>query len=283
MASTNFTSGTVIESEWLNDVNAVVYEDTVPPATQAAIDAVEDSLGTIASQDANAVAITGGTIVNITDLSIGDGGTGASDAATAFTNLKQAATTTSTGVVLLATDADIISGTATDRVITPGNFRNAALVTSTVVTLSGTFVDFTSIPSWVKRISVLFKDVSTNGTSPYIVQIGTSSGVATSGYSTAIVMIQNATTPATETSWTGGFPLCPAVSATASFTGRLILELQDSVTGTWVGTVTGSFATGTSTFGASSKTLSGTLDRLRITTAGGVNTFDAGTVNIIYE
>jgi len=44
-------------------------------------------LGTIATQNANAVTITGGSISGITDLAVADGGTGASNAADARTNL----------------------------------------------------------------------------------------------------------------------------------------------------------------------------------------------------
>ena len=52
-----------------------------------------------------------------------------------------------------------------------------------VASTSGTSIDFTSIPSTVKRITIMFDGVSTNGTSRGMIQIGTSSGVATSGYS----------------------------------------------------------------------------------------------------
>lgn len=77
------------------------------------------SVGTIAAQNANSVAITGGSITGITDLAIADGGTGASTAADAFTALKQAASETATGVVELATNAEVATGTDTTRAVTP--------------------------------------------------------------------------------------------------------------------------------------------------------------------
>lgn len=70
-------------------------------------------------------AITSGSITGITDLAIADGGTGASTAATAFSNLKQAATTSATGVVELATDAEAMAGTDTTRAVTPSNLASA--------------------------------------------------------------------------------------------------------------------------------------------------------------
>ena len=44
-------------------------------------------LGTIATQDSNSVSITGGSITGITDLAVADGGTGASTAGAARTNI----------------------------------------------------------------------------------------------------------------------------------------------------------------------------------------------------
>jgi hypothetical protein len=52
-------------------------------------------------------------------LPIANGGTGATTAANAFTAIKQAANTTTTGVVELATNAEAAAGTDTSRAITP--------------------------------------------------------------------------------------------------------------------------------------------------------------------
>lgn len=96
MADTTFVPGTVIASTWLNDVNDTVYDllgdGTLAPVTKADI-RTNLGLGTIATQAANNVAITGGTISGVTvtglatDLAVADGGTGASTPAAARTNL----------------------------------------------------------------------------------------------------------------------------------------------------------------------------------------------------
>jgi len=69
----------------------------------------------------SSVVITGGSITGITDLAIADGGTGSSTAADAFTALKQAATESATGVVELATTAETVTGTDTERACTPAD------------------------------------------------------------------------------------------------------------------------------------------------------------------
>lgn len=231
---------------------------------------------------ANAVLISSGTAPQwTTTLGIASGGTGQATAATAFDALKQAATDAYTGVVELATTAEVQAGTDTTRAITPSTLRGGALVQGTAVnTTSGTTVDFTSIPSWAKRIVVMLVGVSTNGTSRVIVRIGTSSGFDVTGYSSEVTTGLNLANYVIETT---AFALdSPYTASTDIRHGSLVLE---NVTGnTWVSRSTlyqeGQNVVG---LGAGSKALSGVLDRVRVTTVNGTDTFDAGTINIMYE
>lgn len=148
-------------------------------------------------------------------------------------------------------------------------------------TTSGTSKDFTSIPSWVKRITLNLAGVSTNGSDAYIVQIGDSGGIETTGY---LGSGGNLTSGGFNSNFTAGFGLMNGTSASDVLHGRVILELLDASTNTWTATahLTAS-NTSVHFFGTGSKSLSATLDRIRLTTSGGANTFDAGSVNILYE
>lgn len=156
------------------------------------------------------------------------------------------------------------------------------LTSGTAVSASGTAVDFTGIPSWVKRITILFNDVSTNGTSNWIVQIGDSGGIETSGYVGTGSIVENAAATTVASFTTGfGFPFANAGNAVF---GSVVINLTDAANFLWDATGTlgnGAFLILASTGGG--KALSSTLDRVRITTVGGVNTFDAGIINILYE
>jgi len=69
------------------DNNIIVGNGTTWVAESGATARTSLGLGSIATQAANNVSITGGSITGITDLALADGGTGASDAPTARTNL----------------------------------------------------------------------------------------------------------------------------------------------------------------------------------------------------
>jgi hypothetical protein len=148
-----------------------------------------------------------------------------------------------------------------------------------VASTSGTSIDFTSIPSWVKRITVCFNGVSTNGSSNVQIQIGTSSGVETTGYNSGAGY---GTTVGTFASSTTGFILDVSATASALRYGSMIINLLGS--NIWANQCcTFSTTTTTNTSGGGAKTLSTTLDRVRITTVNGTDTFDAGSINIQYE
>ncbi|EUB95872.1 hypothetical protein PMI07_002360 [Rhizobium sp. CF080] len=67
--------------------NIIVGDGTTWVAESGATARTSLGLGTMATQNATAVAITGGSVAGITDLAVADGGTGASTAAAARANL----------------------------------------------------------------------------------------------------------------------------------------------------------------------------------------------------
>jgi hypothetical protein len=155
----------------------------------------------------------------------------------------------------------------------------AFIAGTAVASTSGTSIDFTSIPSWVKRVTVMFNGVSTNSTSNYQIQIGSGS-VTTSGYLTTSTYASSAVATAT---FTTGFGLANPSGASTVFQGSVILTLLGSNTWVAMGVIGESDVARTWIVGGSSPALSGALDRVRITTVNGTDTFDAGSINILYE
>jgi hypothetical protein len=154
----------------------------------------------------------------------------------------------------------------------------AFIAGTAVASTSGTSIDFTSIPSWVKRVTVLFRGVSTNGSSNYLVQIGSGSPTTT-GYTGSASVV---TTGVATTNFTTGFGVYNNLGASTVFDGAMtIITLGSNV---WVASGVSAITAVIGTMPtAGSVTLSGTLDRVRITTVNGTDTFDAGTINILYE
>ena len=164
--------------------------------------------------------------------------------------------------------------------------QGAAITAGTAVaTTSGTSIDFTGIPSWVKRITVMFDQVSTNGISFVQVQLGDSGGVETTGYlSTGAYILTTGGTPsASSGSFSSGFGL---FAGGASYSRDGIMTIANISGNNWVSSHSMSILDGVASipmFGGGRKALSATLDRVRITTVNGTDTFDAGSVNILYE
>ena len=160
-----------------------------------------------------------------------------------------------------------------------GTIRQGTAVAST----SGTSIDFTGIPSWVKRVTVMFDGVSTNGTSTVQVQLGTGAGptFTTTGYSGASFANTVAAGAATEVN-TSGFRIVANSNATWAMVGTAVISL---ITGnTWVESGFLDRAdSGRPTSSAGACSLAAALTAIRITTVNGTDTFDAGTINILYE
>ena len=149
-------------------------------------------------------------------------------------------------------------------------------------TTSGTSIDFTSIPADVKRMSFSFSGVSTNGNAEVLLQLGDSGGVETSGYLGATTRVAG--------SGLANISAGVNLSATGQLAQRIShgfveFVLVDASTNTWAffGELGRSDASATMVRCAGTKSLTATLDRVRLTTVGGSDTFDAGKVNIQYQ
>lgn len=155
-------------------------------------------------------------------------------------------------------------------------FQRASF-TAVQSTASGTAFDFNSIPSWVKEISVLFDSVSLSGTDSFLIQLGDTDGVETTGYTSMSGIIFGSS--ASQGSATSGFTISGANAAHAVSGIYNIINLTGNV---WVGAGVISKSAGTAGFYGGTKTLSAALDRLRVTRTGS-NTFDGGQIGLLLK
>lgn len=165
---------------------------------------------------------------------------------------------------------------------TTASWGSSVIRGTAAASTSGTEVDFTGIPSWVRRVTVVLRNVSTNGTSNLVVRVGSGS-YETTGYSSGASVFSASATVGTQI--TNGFPFevtTASLLSTAAREGSMtITNITDNV---WVASSTIGYSAGNlvAAMGGGSISLAGVLDRVRLTTPAG-NTFDAGTVNIFWE
>lgn len=185
-------------------------------------------------------------------------------------------TSTTLGLSTNGTNAMTIDAS---QVIT-GTAGNLMLVQGTAqASTSGTSITFSSIPSWVKRITVMFNGVSTNGASPYIIQIGSGS-TTTTGYIS--FGVNGNTASIVGAAFTTGMAVINVTIAASTYSG--VATISNISGNTW--TYSAQLGSGSGAWGlgaGSSPALSGALDRVVITTVNGTDTFDAGSINIQYE
>lgn len=148
-----------------------------------------------------------------------------------------------------------------------------------VASTSGTSIDFTGIPAGTRRITIMLSSVSTNGAAELLFQLGDAGDIEATGY---VGAGQNQS--GTGTGYTSGFGLVGVGTAAGIVSGCLTLTLENAAAFTWA--AAGTFARTDSALCMSTagvKSLSAELDRVRITTTNGTDTFDAGVINITYE
>ena len=156
-------------------------------------------------------------------------------------------------------------------------FSDGSVLMTAQNTTSGTSIDFTGIPSWVKRVTVMLNGVSGNGTSVFQIQVGSGS-ISTAGYAS---QAWGATGSGVVTT---GIILSTTNTAANTWTGHVVLTLIGA--NQWITSgvlnVDNATSSGVQIIGKT-PSLAGALDRLRFTTVNGTDTFDAGSVNILYE
>lgn len=193
---------------------------------------------------------------------------------------------TSTGTVIaarygypaIATPTEVTTGTDNLKYVTPSSLKSRLVTRGTLVTTtSGTSADFTSIPSWVKRITVMFNGVSVDTASRIQIQLGTSSGLTTSGY----VSLANDKGGVTSSS-TSGLLVTQNTEVGSTYSGIAIIT---NITGnTWIMSSSLFSVTNThASYSGGNIVLGAVLDRLSVLPATGAVNFDAGSINILYE
>ena len=260
-------------------VNAKGLVTAISQANIAIANTQVSGLGTMSTQNANNIAVTGGYIngihvdsggvilkTNAGKLSVRNN----ADSAAAQIEIASLATGTPNGTKFIRDDGTLA--------VPAAGITLGTMVAST----SGTSIDFTGITAGAKSITLMYSGVSTSGTSNYRVQIGDSGGVETSGYLGSGAGIAGTVTATI--SGTAGFDIPTGASAASVVHGSLHLSLMDATTNLWV--ISGALGHSDSArvdIVAGSKALSATLDRVRFTTINGTDTFDAGNLNISWE
>lgn len=151
--------------------------------------------------------------------------------------------------------------------------------TSATATTSGTAHVFIGIPSWVKKITVMFAGVSLTGNDDILVRLGDSDGLETSGY---VSSSGHFTPTAQDISTSAAGLVVRGEVAAGAYSGNMAISLQDAATNTWVASHSMTRTTASVAMGGGHKSLSAALDRVSVTRSG-TDTFDAGSVSILYE
>ena len=285
-ANSTITTGTIPN---LTSSTASITIGTIPTLTAGTTISTAASItnGTIQTLTSSTATITGGTFSGLLNSSTGTF-SGAINSTSGTIGTLNSTTGTiatinsTTGTIAnfsttLAGDFTISQGTGTIAAssVTPSKLSQPLTSATQVNSTSGTAIEFTSIPSWVKKITVMLNGVSVSGTSLMLLQIGTTT-YSTSGYTSGAW-----TANSNNSSSTSGFLLQAISIAAAAYYGNLMVTTLGS--NIWIESHAIGSPNTFSSVGGGGITLGGTIDRIRLTTVNGTDTFDAGVINIMYQ
>ena len=187
------------------------------------------------------------------------------------------------GAVTLAAPAVAGTNTLTLQAATATNAVNkleTALAYNWNGLTTNTSLDFTSLPSWIKKITVMFNGVSLSSTAQILVQLGDSGGIESTSYVSSSAQARDALASIGGTS-TAGFLIYQGSGGGNNATGIMTICLISGTT--WISSHSASNTAASSGIsGGGTKTLSDTLTQIRITSTS-TDTFDAGSVNLLLE
>lgn len=252
---------------------------------------ITPTLGVATATSVNKLTLT--TPATSATLTIADGSSLITSGAYSLTLTTTAATN-----VTLPTTGTLASLTGTqtftNKTITSPTINGTPVMGASVLTQgtsktynwnsssTNTALEFTTIPSWVKRITVMLSSLSTTGTAINILQLGTGATptYVTTGYAGTNMSLNNGNTPNVQ-SYSTGVIFSDAQAAGDTVIGNLIIA---NVTGNkW--NISGNVSTSNTRCGLQTCTvdLGAVLTALRIYSGSATEYWDAGTMNILYE
>ena len=282
-AGTTTSTAATITSGTITNLASTTGTIATLNSTTGTIATLNSTTGTIATLNS-----TTGTIGNLSTTLAGDFTISSGTSTLGTTGVTAGTYGSASAIPFLTVDAKgritsatsgTFSSTPADGSITPAKLSQPFTSGTAVASTSGTAIDFTSIPSWVKRVSVLLNKTSISGTSNILIQLGTSGGIDSSNYEAQASIVNVAV--ATNNS-TSGF-IVRDDEAAARISG--IMTIANVSSNFWVasGALCNVGGTESVQMVAGAKELPATLDRVRIRSGNGTDTFDGGSVNIMYE
>ena len=161
-----------------------------------------------------------------------------------------------------------------------GTVQSVVVQGTAVASTSGISITFTGIPSWAKRITVMFAGVSTNGTSNFLVQLVTGGGTISSGYNSGC---NGGTAGVATATATNGFLATATISSASDLQGG-VMTIFNVTSNIWCYSSVINTASSSGRFqsGGGNVNAGAAVTGVIVTTVS-ANTFATGNINIQYE